>query len=125
MGKQLSPHFNSDEFKCRDGTSAPPDPKLLRLLEAMRVKVGKAIHVNSAYRSDAYNKKVGGSPGSQHMINHPKNPTPNFRAADIRIDGMTPTEVAKLAISLGFTGIGIYKTFTHVDVRPKPARWNG
>jgi len=113
---KLSAHFDSSEFKCKDGSYKAPDPKLIQILEAIREKAGKPLKINSGYRSPAYNKKVGGSPNSQHLLS---------KAADIVIAGMTPSEVAKIAESCGATGIGVYKTFTHVDVRPSKARWNG
>lgn len=114
-GRQLSPHFNEDEFRCRDGSLGPIDPKLPTCLEKLRTLAGnKPVKINSGYRSPAYNKKVGGSPNSQHM---------KGTAADIVIPGLTPKQVAVLAEKAGFMGIGIYPTFTHVDVRPKKARW--
>lgn len=113
---KLSAHFDSSEFKCHDGSYKKPDAKLIKVLELMREIAGKPIKVNSGYRSPAYNKKVGGSPNSQHVL---------AKAADIVIAGMTPVEVAKLAEECGATGIGVYETFTHVDVRPSNARWFG
>lgn len=114
---RLSPHFDSEEFRCHDGSYKDPDPELVRKLELLRTELGNtAIHINSAYRSPAYNRKVGGSPKSQHLL---------AKAADIVVKGKTPKEVATAAAKVGFTGIGTYKKFTHVDVRPKPARWNG
>jgi len=39
-------------------------------------------------------------------------------AADCTIPDMTPSEVAEAAKKSGlFTGIGIYKTFVHLDIR--------
>lgn len=58
MGKQLSAHFNEDEFRCKDGTLGTISPKLIKLLEWMRVYSGKPIKIISGYRSAAYNKKV-------------------------------------------------------------------
>lgn len=39
-------------------------------------------------------------------------------AADITIEGHTPAQIADAAEDYGFHGIGIYNTFTHVDLRP-------
>lgn len=114
-GKQLSAHFNEDEFRCRDGSLIAISPKLITCLERLRVLVGnKSIKINSGYRSPEYNKKIGGSPNSQHM---------KGTAADIVVAGVTPKQVAVLAEKAGFMGIGIYPNFTHVDVREKRARW--
>jgi uncharacterized protein YcbK (DUF882 family) len=116
-GKQLTPHFNEDEFRCKDGSLDKLDIRLPQTLEKLRALAGsKSIHINSGYRSPAYNKKIGGSTNSQHM---------QGTAADITIAGLTPKQVAALAEKAGFMGVGTYPTFTHVDVRPKKARWNG
>jgi len=53
------------------------------------------------------------------------------KAADIKVAGLTPTEVkaaiealiAEGAMKKG--GVGLYKTFTHYDVRGRNARWYG
>lgn len=73
------------------------------------------VIVDSGYRCPAYNRRsqssgqgVSGAMWSQHMLG---------KAADIRVPGHSPEKVAKLAEELGFSFIGIYNTFTHVDVR--------
>lgn len=119
--KRLSPHFKVKEFH------SPHDPcdvvkvdeKLLTLLERIRAHVGKPVHVNSGYRSPEYNATLkNASPRSQHC---------NGKAADIWVEGVTPKQIAEIAeCYLGSSGgIGIYKNFTHVDVREGCARWKG
>ena len=69
------------------------------------------VHVNSACRCREHNASVGGAPKSQHLLG---------KAADIRVDGYTPEEAhdfAELLPEFGNSGIIIYNTFTHVDVR--------
>ena len=63
-----------------------------------------------------YNKKIGGATYSQHIYG---------TAADIVVQGVKPEEVAKYAEYLmpKTGGIGLYPTFTHVDVRVARARW--
>lgn len=48
-------------------------------------------------------------------------------AADITIQGVTPAQIAAYAEVLlpGTGGIGIYKRFTHIDVRKIKSRWKG
>ncbi|WP_129600627.1 YcbK family protein, partial [Anaerophilus nitritogenes] len=62
----------------------------------------------SAFRTQTYNQSVGGAKKSQHLLG---------RAADIKVYGVSPEKVAKIAKEIGFRGIGVYKNFTHVDVR--------
>lgn len=47
-------------------------------------------------------------------------------AADITVSGVAPLAVAKYAHSLlpNRGGVGLYATFTHVDVRPVRTRWD-
>jgi uncharacterized protein YcbK (DUF882 family) len=115
----LSKNFKLSEFACHDGsgkvlfTSA-----LITKLQLLRDKLGKPIRIVSAYRTPEYNKKCGGAPKSQHM---------EGTAADIKVSGISPLDVAKAAESVGFTGIGVYthsgNSFTHVDVRPSKSHW--
>lgn len=118
---RLSPHFKVKEFHSKKDPSdiVKVDEKLLRLLENIRNHTGKPVHINSGYRSPEYNKTVkNASPKSQHCLG---------KAADIRIEGVSPAQVAEIAeCYLGSSGgIGVYKTFTHVDVRSGCARWKG
>ena len=117
--KQLSSHFRVGEFACKDGAEAVLiAPRLVMILETIRVHFGKAVRVHSGYRTPAYNKKVGGKPHSQHTLG---------TAADISIPGVPPQKVADFARSLmpDWGGVGVYKTFTHIDVREKRADWKG
>lgn len=119
--KQLSPHFRVREFHSKHDPSdlVKVDEKLLTLLENIRNHTGKPVHINSGYRSPEYNATLkNASPRSQHC---------NGKAADIWVEGVTPKQIADIAeCYLGSSGgIGIYKMFTHVDVRTSCARWKG
>lgn len=119
--KRLSPHFRVREFHSKHDPSdlVKVDERLLTLLENIRNRVGKPVHLNSGYRSPEYNATLkNASPRSQHC---------NGKAADIWVEGVTPKQIADIAeCYLGSSGgIGIYKTFTHVDVRTSCARWKG
>ncbi|KDR95891.1 Peptidase M15 [Peptoclostridium litorale DSM 5388] len=112
----ISDHFTIAEFTCNDGSGEVIYSRhLIELLEKIRVKVGKPIIINSGYRNPGYNRKVGGSPKSQHMLG---------TAADIRIKGLSSKAVADIAIECGARGVGVYDTFTHVDVRYEPKNVN-
>ncbi len=85
------------------------DPKLIQKLEALRRVVrNRPIIINSGYRSQGYNAKVGGSKRSQHMFG---------KAADIRVQGVDNRILAKYAKVIGFTFVKVYPTHIHVDVR--------
>ena len=122
---KLTENFSLEEFNCKDGSDIPNEllPNVIELaknLQVLRDYLGKPIHVNSGYRSPKYNAKVGGAKNSQHL---------KAKASDIVIKGMTPKEVAEAIEKLIAEGkmkqggIGIYKTFTHYDIRGIKARW--
>ena len=116
---QLSANFKVKEFACKDNSDTVfISPDLVLVLQKIRSHFGKPITINSAYRTTSHNKKVNGSPKSQHLFG---------MAADIVVRGVNPKDVAAFAETLlpNTGGIGIYKTFTHVDVRETKSRWNG
>ena len=124
---RLEKNFILSEFKCKDGSDVPDsmldNVKLLaKNLQVLRDEIGKPIRVISGYRSPKYNRKIGGARKSQHMTS---------KAADIKIKGMTPAEVKSTIVRLikegkmMSGGIGLYRTFTHYDVRGRNARWYG
>ena len=92
--------------------------ELVTILQKIRTHFGKAVTITSAYRTPARNKSVGGTTYSQHQYG---------MAADIKIAGVSPKKVAEYAETLlpNTGGIGIYDTFTHIDVRTTKSRWNG
>ncbi len=117
-GKQLSANFKVREFACQDGTDTIfVSPELVSTLQKIRDHFGKAVTVNSAYRTEAHNKKVGGAAYSQHKYGV---------AADVVVKGVSPLEAARYAHTLlgSRGGVGLYKTFIHVDVRTAKARWD-
>ena len=116
---KLSKNFTVKEFACSDGTDTVfISLALVNLLQKIRDHFGKAVIINSAYRTEAHNKSIGGATYSQHKYG---------LAADIHIDGVTPKEIAAYVETLmpSSGGIGIYKSFVHVDVRRVKSRWNG
>ena len=116
---KLSEHFKVREFFCRDGSDPVfIDTELVEILEKIRTKFGKPVTINSGYRTEAKNKAAGGAAYSQHKYG---------LAADITVSGVPPAKVAAYAETLlpNTGGIGIYKTFTHIDVRKVKSRWNG
>lgn len=114
---KLSEHFKVSEFFCNDGSPVVLiDEELVEFLEAVRIRFGKPVIVNSGYRTPSYNAKIGGSKLSQHMFG---------TAADIYVEGVSSAEIADYLDSLMpiSGGIGIYKSFVHVDVREEFSRW--
>lgn len=116
---KVSTNFRVKEFACTDGSDPIfIDSELVNVLQKIRTYFGKAVTITSAYRTPGKNKAVGGETYSQHLYG---------KAADIKVNGVTPKKVAAYAETLlkNKGGIGIYSTFTHVDVRATKSRWNG
>ena len=116
---KLSANFKVKEFACTDGTDPIfIDSDLVNILQKIRSHFGKAVTITSAYRTPPKNKAVGGTNYSFHLYG---------KAADIKVKGIAPKSVAAYAEKLMPTkgGIGIYSTFTHIDVRSAKARWKG
>ena len=116
---KISNNFKVKEFACKDGSDVVfVSPELVFVLQKIRDYFGKAVNVNSGYRTPTYNQKVDGAFYSQHLYG---------TAADIYIKGISPKEIADCAETLLFNtgGIGIYNNFVHIDVRKSKSRWNG
>lgn len=101
----LSEHFSleelirSDEALRLDVRNVPDDievDNLRRLcreiLEPLRAAIGLPIRVTSGYRCQLLNTVVGGSQTSAHC---------DGRAADIKVEGMTPRQVCERIVALG------------------------
>ena len=56
--KKLSENFKVSEFKCKDGSDKIlVDEALVDVLQDIRDHFGKAVNINSAYRTESYNKE--------------------------------------------------------------------
>lgn len=116
--KKLSSNFTVKEFRCKDNTDTIfVAPALVKLLQEAREYFKKPIIINSAYRTEPYNKKIGGAEYSQHKYG---------TAADVYIsDVPVKTIYDWFDKKLGNSGgVGLYKKFVHVDVREVKARWS-
>lgn len=129
----VTPHFCLGEFSCHDAGGTPYPGHwieerlrpLCETLEMIREAVGGPVAILSGYRTEAYNRSIGGAKLSQHV---------QGRAADIRCARLKTPELHMLIDSLyragklpHLGGLGRYVNFVHVDVRqgPRLARWTG
>ena len=115
----LSKNFSRHEFKCKCGNCEQigPDPQLVIELQALRDYFDAPVTIHSGHRCPAYNARVKGAKGSQHL---------KGTAADISVKGITHNTVQRYLLRKypNQYGIGRYNTFTHLDVRPWKARWD-
>jgi uncharacterized protein YcbK (DUF882 family) len=122
---KLTNNFNLSEFNKHNFALSETVLKniqaLANNLQVLRDEVKKPIKITSGYRSPEHNAKVGGVKSSKHITGE---------AADFKIAGMTPKEVAAViekliaAGKMEEGGIGIYSTWVHYDHRNTKARWN-
>ena len=113
----VTPHIRLSELRCSDGSDTIKlDWYTVNAVEAARVFFAKPIILTSAYRTAAYNKKIGGASGSYHVLG---------RAIDCYISGVAPSLLAKFLQNWGMKGIGCYEDdlFVHVDSRTTTFYW--
>jgi uncharacterized protein YcbK (DUF882 family) len=131
--KRLSKHFVVEEFDCHDGTQvASRDHDGLAYLcrtylEPLRAKYGP-VHINSGFRTRAYNARIGGASQSMHVYTMHDG---NDHAADITCRKGGPRDWHRTACAIrvnkrnGRGGLGLYGTFVHIDLRDYKADWKG
>lgn len=120
----LATHFKVAEFACNDGSDLILlDKRLPQILQRIRNHFGRPVRINSGYRTPAWNALVGGEKNSFHL---------RGMAADHKVDGVTPRALYNainrgevLGVDPDKIGLGLYKTFVHVDVRGYRGRWAG
>ena len=122
---KLTNNFSLQEFNSKCGRDMPNKVminiiELAKNLQVLRDAVNKPITITSGYRSPEHNAKVKGAKNSQHIFG---------TAADIKVQGMTPKEVALVIETLikegkmKEGGIGVYNSWVHYDIRGVKARW--
>lgn len=103
----ITPNFKVREFACNDGTDKILiDYELVCLLQLMRNIVKKPLIINSGYRTESYNKKVGGATNSYHV-----------KGQAFDVSGFDVTTMCNIANSIGIKGIIKYNSFVHIDTR--------
>ena len=115
--------FYEHEFACNDAAKTPApyiDTNLVAVLTLAREHYGRPVVITSSYRTPEYNKAIGGKENSHHLYKN------NGAAADIQIKGVEPIEIYNYLDKLypNSLGLGVYNSFTHIDVRLVKARWD-
>ncbi|MGH7165131.1 MAG: D-Ala-D-Ala carboxypeptidase family metallohydrolase [Nitrospiraceae bacterium] len=135
--KGPSPHLSWSELNCKDGSTLPAEWRLSRArplaveFECVRATVRlhrgaeTSIRIGSAYRTESWNRKVGGSRLSQHVQGKALDLwTPSGVAL---IDLLDAVLVVSKREGGRIRGIGVYPWGVHIDIRegPKVVRWKG
>lgn len=120
-------HFSEAELTCQCGCGQQlMNPSFMFLVEELRERVGFALPVSSAYRCPEHNNNVSKSGYD--------GPHTTGRAIDLRVSHEKSYQVLRIAMSMGFTGIGVNQKgdgrFIHLDDlsgapnRPRPHVWS-
>ena len=111
-------YFKIDDFRCKQTGENEMDPDFLMRLDMLRELCGFPFIVISGFRSVKHSVEVKKVAPGEHT---------RGIAVDIRVSGgVQRRAIAKQAFALGFTGIGIYKRWVHVDMRTStPMMWAG
>jgi len=124
---KLTNNFNLNEFNKHNfpltETILRNIQELAKNLQVLRDEVKKPIKITSGYRNAEFNAKIKGAIKSRHITG---------QAADLKIEGYTPKQVAAIIEKLIASGkmkqggLGIYSTWIHYDTffnGKHPRRW--
>lgn len=102
-------NFTFAELCCKGTGSLRVHYETMDALQTLRNYYGGPIAVTSYYRSEEYNRQVGGAEASMHLTG---------RAVDTTtLNGNMAgrAKLVHLATLARFRGFGFYKGFTHID----------
>ena len=110
MAYFLTTHFKRSELVCKCGCDIEQmDGDFMELLERMRRQLHRPLYISSGFRCHQHNDRSGGVKNSYHT---------QGRAVDLLYEGSQERyQIVGMAITLGFSGVGIDKSFIHVDNR--------
>ena len=103
-------HFNYSEFDSPDvqGSGQLMDKTLLEMLDDVRDKFDKPIHITSGYRTEQHNEAIGGTENSSHL---------KGLAVDISCKNSKDRfDLINCLLDVGFSRIGVASTFIHADI---------
>lgn len=109
-------HFHISEFRCRETGENDMKPEFIHMLDELREKCGFPFTITSGYRSTQHSIEVRKEQPGTHT---------QGIAADIAVsNGFERMNIVHEALKMGFSGIGVAKSFVHVDMRTTtPVMW--
>lgn len=110
-------YFRREEFDSADevGSGDKMSERLIERLYVARELSMIPFIINSGYRTEKHNKKVGGVKNSSHL---------RGLAVDIASTKDNRYWLIKSLLDAGFTRIGIADTFIHVDIDDEKNKFN-
>tara|TARA_R100001377_G_scaffold27166_1_gene14605 strand:+ start:384 stop:743 length:360 start_codon:yes stop_codon:yes gene_type:complete len=111
-------YFKLKDFDCQQTGENEMSVEFINKLDKLREVCGFPFNITSGYRSPNHSlEKSKPNGGGTHT---------KGIAADIYVSGgRQRMQIVARAIELGFIGVGVAKTFVHVDIRndDKPVLW--
>ena len=106
-------YFTRSEMACKHTGKCEMDPDFMRSLDALREAFQQAMPVTSGYRHPSHPREIKKATPGTHA---------QGIAADIGVAGADAFRLVKLAMEMGFTGIGVSQApggsrFVHLDKR--------
>lgn len=102
-------YFTREEFVCQETGENEIQDEFITKLDALRDACGFPFRITSGYRSPRHSIEAKKLKPGRHTVGD---------AADIYVgNGSQRFVLVSNAIKLGFNGIGVAKTFIHVDTR--------
>ena len=109
-------YFKLSDFDCQETGNNEMSEEFLEKLDELRHKCGFPFIITSGYRDKTHSIEARKAKAGTHA---------RGIASDIRINnGNEAYQIIKHAQSMGFNGIGVAKSFIHVDIRQgMPVIW--
>jgi len=110
-------YFKLSDFDCQETGNNEMSEEFLEKLDDLRHVCGFPFIITSGYRDPTHSIEARKAKAGTHA---------RGIASDIRINnGNEAYDIIKNAQSMGFNGIGVAKSFIHVDIRKgMPVIWS-
>lgn len=125
MDWNTSTYFSMHEFKCSHTGQCDMNPEFIDKLNDLRLSFGKPMKITSGYRHTSHPIEAKKKTPGAHTTG---------QAADIAVSREDAFHLLSLALTKGFTGVGIQQKgsgrFIHLDTlqnteeRPRPTIWS-
>ena len=109
-------YFRKEEFDCQVTGNNEMKDEFIHKLDELREACGFPFVISSGYRDPSHPIEARKAKAGTHA---------QGIAADIAVSGGAERyKIVSEAMRLGFTGVGVAKTFIHVDIRETtPVVW--
>ena len=115
---KLNAYFNTLEFQCKcafsDCQYTIITPALPQILTLLRDKIMRPVQITSGFRCEKHNLAIEGHPNSLHKFG---------AAVDIAAHWSEMRWISQGLNAIDVPGVGIGKTFCHIDLGIPGRRW--